>query len=118
MKFDTTNMTTVTEPTTQSLWQEIEDAGYNQEAVSLWRYNQGQDLYILEEWQDWIDQFEEAYCGQMNTEDFAAQLADECYLGGKDVPQWVVTYFDYEKFERDLFLGDYWESEGHIFRSY
>ena len=96
---------------------EIEEAGHNLDAVRAYRDNVGESYTPLLEWEDWIGEFEEAYQGEMSTEDFAVQLADDCYLGGKDVPQWVVTYFDYEKFERDLFMGDYWENDGHIFRS-
>lgn len=105
-------MSTVTE---RNLYAEVEESGRSFFAVKVFADNDSS--YPLEDWEDWIDTFDEAFCGQMSTDDFAAQLADELYLGGKDVPQWVVTYFDYEKFERDLFLGDYWESEGCIFRS-
>ena len=95
----------------------IEEAGHNLDAVRAYRDNMGENYTPLLEWEDWIDEFEESYQGEMSTEDFAVQLADECYLGGKDVPQWVVLYFDYEKWERDLFMGDYWERDGFIFRS-
>jgi len=31
----------------------------------------------------------------------------------------LVRYFDYKMWERDLFLGDYWQgTNGYIFRSY
>lgn len=93
----------------------IEEAGYNAEAVNEWRKNHGPEIYTLDEWEDWIDQFEESYIGEMSTDDFAAQLANEMMPIG--TPNFLATYFDYAKFERDLFLGDYWESEGHIFRS-
>ena len=95
----------------------IEEAGHNLNAVRAYRDNVGESYTPLLEWEDWIDQFEEAYQGEISTRDFAEQLANECYLGGKDVPQWVVSYFDYEKWERDLFMGDYWENDGFIFRS-
>ena len=72
--------------------------------------------YKLAEYEDWFSEFEEAYQGEMSTEDFASQFADEC-MGFNSYPDWVQTYFDYEKFERDLFMGDYWESNGFIFRS-
>ena len=96
---------------------EIEEAGHNIEAVGAYRANVGESYTPLANWEDWIGDFEEAYQGEMDTSDFAAQLADELFLGGKEVPQWVVTYFDYDKWERDLFMGDYWESNGFIFRS-
>ena len=114
--------------------QELEEAGYDQiceagfdiEAVQAYRNNCGlsytplysanPDGTIHEAWQDWIGEFEESYQGEMSTEDFASQFADEC-MGFNSYPDWVQTYFDYEKFERDLFMGDYWESNGYIFRS-
>ena len=52
----------------------------------------------------------------MTTREFAEQLADDGFIPA-DAPQWMHIYFDYEKFERDLFLGDYWENNGYIFRS-
>jgi hypothetical protein len=108
-------------------WQEIEDAGHNTDAVEAYRANvgalysplwgAGEDGEAVMKWDEWIDDFEESYQGQKSTREFAEELADDSYLSGKDVPQWVVTYFDYEKFERDLFMGDYWESNGYIFRA-
>jgi antirestriction protein len=95
--------------------QEIEEAGHNLGAVAAYRDNMGEEYTKLSEWQDWIGEFEEAYQGDMSTEDFAAQLADE--MMPRDTPQFFVTYFDYEKWERDLFMGDYWELDGYIFRS-
>lgn len=94
---------------------EIEEAGYDGGAVGAYRDNMGEHYTPLSDWRDWIDQFEEAYQGEMSTRDFAEQLADELIL--PDVPENIRHYFDYEKFERDLFLGDYWESKGYIFRS-
>lgn len=101
----------------EELVQAIEDAGHNLDAVRAYRDNMGEQYTPLADWEDWISGFEDSYQGEQTTADFAAYLADECYLSGKDVPQWVVSYFDYEKFERDLFMGDYWENDGHIFRS-
>lgn len=98
------------------LWQDIESAGWNSQAVALYRDNHGHDYTPLEDWKDWIDQFEESYEGYYpNTSIFATEQAENLFT--KDTPQHFVIYFDYDKFERDLFLGDYWESEGHIFRS-
>jgi antirestriction protein len=97
--------------------QEIEEAGHNLGAIAAYRDNMGEKYTKLSEWQDWIGNFEDSYQGEMSTKEFAEQLADDCYLGGRDVPQWLISYFDYEKFERDLFMGDYWENDGFIFRS-
>ena len=94
----------------------IEEAGHNLNAVRAYRDNVGESYTPLLEWEDWIDQFEEAYQGEMDTREFAEQLAEEFFdLGNSDSP--LARYFDYEKWERDLFMGDYWERDGFIFRS-
>ena len=109
-------------------WQEIEDAGHDTDAVEAYRAYVGADVYAplwgagedgeaVMQWENWIDDFEESYQGESSTRDFAEQLADTLYLDDSNLPQWVSSYFDYEKFERDLFMGDYWESNGYIFRS-
>ena len=95
--------------------QEIEEAGHDLGAVAAYRDNMGEEYTKLSEWRDWIGNFEEAYQGEMSTQDFAEQLADE--MMPRDTPQFFVTYFDYEKWERDLFMDDYWELDGYIFRS-
>lgn len=63
------------------------------------------------------DKFEEAYQGEFSSEeDFAEQLADDCgFLG--DMPENLRCYFDYERFARDLFIGDYTMQSGHVFRA-
>jgi antirestriction protein len=93
----------------------IEEAGHDLGAVRAYRENMGQEYTPLLEWEDWIDQFEEAYQGEMSTKEFAEQLADE--FMPSDAPEFLTRYFDYEMWERDLFMGDYWENDGHIFRS-
>ena len=95
----------------------IEEAGHNIGAVRAYRDNMGEHYTPLLEWEDWIGEFEEAYQGEMSTEDFAAQLAEVYIEGVRDLPDWVANYFDYQKWERDLFMGDYWENDGYIFRS-
>ena len=76
----------------------------------------GEQYTPLLEWEDWIDQFEEAYQGNMEPSEFAEQLAEEFFdLNNSKSP--LANYFDYEKWERDLFMGDYWENDGYIFRS-
>jgi antirestriction protein len=96
--------------------QAIEEAGHDVLAVRAYRDNIGEQYTPLTSWEDWIDEFQEAYQGEMSTREFAEQLADEAFIPA-DSPQWVFSYFDYEKFERDLFMGDYWENDGYIFRS-
>ena len=98
--------------------QEIEEAGHNLDAVRAYRDNIGEAYTPLDKWEEWISDFEEAYQGEMSTEDFAAQLADEMMpTSTTHENEWLVRYFDYDKWERDLFMGDYWENDGHIFRS-
>lgn len=91
----------------------IEEAGHNLGAIKAYRDNIGEQYAPLLEWEDWIGQFEEAYQGEMCTESFAEQLAEEFF----DLNSPLGNYFDYEKWERDLFMGDYWENDGYIFRS-
>ena len=93
----------------------IEEAGHNLDAIRAYRDNVGESDTPLLKWEDWIAQFEEAYQGQKNTAIFAAELADEMMPANS--PDFLVRYFDYDKFERDLFMGDYWENDGFIFRS-
>jgi len=99
----------------QEFLNEIEEAGHDLGAIEAYRDNLGEHYTPLETWQDWIGEFEESYQGEMSTREFAEQLADDLIL--PDLPQIGATYFDYEKWERDLFLGDYWENKGHIFRA-
>ena len=96
----------------------IEEAGHDLGAVRAYRDNVGENYTPLLEWEDWIGEFEEAYQGEMSTEDFAAQLADEMMpMSTNRENEWLMRYFDYDKWERDLFMGDYWENDGYIFRS-
>ena len=46
-------------------------------------------------------------------EDFAYEIIEECY----NLPEFAKTYFDYEKFARDLFMCDYWFDDGFVFRA-
>ena len=68
-----------------------------------------------------VDRFEEAYCGQWDSEkDYAENLFDELYV--HEVPNHIASYIDYEAFARDLFMcGDYFSLRGesgqlYIFR--
>ncbi len=36
---------------------------------------------------------------------------------GDRTPETIKTYFDYEKFARDLFMCDYWIEGGFVFRN-
>ncbi len=64
-----------------------------------------------------IEKAREAYQGQMSEEDFTAQLVeDTCELN-----EFAQRYFDYDKFQRDLFMSDYisveYNDETYIFRN-
>lgn len=64
-----------------------------------------------------IEQAEDAYQGQHESErDFAYELAEDLgYI--TDMPEHVRMYFDYEAFARDLFISDYiFAADGHVFR--
>jgi antirestriction protein len=53
-----------------------------------------------------LDDFEEAYCGIWdNEEDFTCELAHDIY-SEKELGQ-LHPYIDWEKYARDLFIGDY-----------
>ena len=62
-----------------------------------------------------LDDFEDAYQGQYDSEeDFARYIVEECY----DLEQMgnLSYYFDYSAFARDLFMCDYFYDNGYVFR--
>ena len=69
------------------------------------------------EFNDSLDNFEEAYCGEWDSEeDFARHIVEECYNLEKMMGS-LANYFDYEAFARDLFNWDYnMGTNGHVFR--
>jgi antirestriction protein len=86
-------------------------------ALSAWVDN-SPTYYKWEEWENWISDFEEAYSGEWNSEaEFAEDLAvNTGLLDG--VPDHIQIYFDWDKWTRDLFISDYWSSNGYIFRNF
>jgi len=83
-----------------------------QEAFFVWLGNSSRDI-ASEEIHDLILSFEDDYQGEYNDEeDYAYEVVEQCY----DLPEFAKTYFDYEKFARDLFMGDYWYEDGFVFR--
>ena len=59
--------------------------------------------------------FEDAYCGEYDSEvAYAEELFDDCCL--HNVPKSVRHYIDYEKFSRGLFITDYYFTNGYVFR--
>lgn len=69
-----------------------------QEAFFVWCNYKSHDL-SEEDADDLVRDFQDEYQGQYNDEeDFAYEIIEECY----DLPEFAKTYFDYEKFARDL----------------
>ncbi len=69
------------------------------------------------EFHDDLDDFEEAYCGEWDSEeDFARHIVEECYNLEKTMGD-LARFFDYEAFGRELFMFDYtMGANGHVFR--
>ena len=85
-----------------------------QEAFFVWCNYKSRDL-SEEDTDDLIKNFWDEYQGQYDDEeDFAYRIVEECY----DLPEFAKSYFDYEKFVRDLFMCDYWFDDGFVFRQY
>lgn len=83
-----------------------------QEAFGVWLNYTNHDI-ASEDIDDLISSFEEDYQGEYkDEEDFAYDIVEQCY----DLPEFAKTYFDYEKFARDLFIGDYYYEDGYVFR--
>lgn len=69
------------------------------------------------EFHDELDDFEEAFCGEWDSEeDFARHIVEECYDLEKSMGE-LANYFDYEAFGRELFMWDYsMGANGNVFR--
>jgi antirestriction protein len=82
------------------------------EAFSTWLNNSSRDINT-DDINDLIDSFRDDYQGEYkNEEDYAYEVVEQCY----DLPEFAKTYFDYEKYARDLFMSDYWFDNGYVFR--
>lgn len=75
---------------------------------------------FVDHYGEWdADAFAESYCGVYESEQrYAEELFDDIYV----VPDFLEGYIDYEKFARDLFMGDYRSAEApgysvYVFRS-
>lgn len=77
--------------------------------------NDAVDDYM--EFEDSLDNFEEAYCGEWDSEeDFARHIIEECYNLDKMMGS-LANYFDYEAYGRELFMWDYnMGANGNVFR--
>lgn len=80
------------------------------------------DQDALDAYMDWsydndLSQFEERYQGEWrDEEDFARSIVDDCYDLDRLMGN-LASYFDYEAFARDLFMGDYYFDNGYVFRA-
>lgn len=82
------------------------------EAFEVW-LNHGSPDITTQDITDLIRSFEDDFQGAYDDEeDYAYEIVEECY----DLPEFAKTYFDYAKFARDLFMGDYWFEDGYVFR--
>ena len=64
-----------------------------------------------------VERFEEAYNGKWDSElAYAEDLVDSCYDLEKMMGS-LSSYFDYEKFARDLFITDYTYCDGYVFNN-
>ena len=90
----------------------VELSDNEQEAFLVWCNNGSYDL-DSEDCHDLISSFKDEYFGEYESEeDFAYNLVEDCY----NLPEFALTYFDYEKFAKDLFIGDFWYDSGFVFR--
>lgn len=84
-----------------------------QEAFFVWCNHKGHDFEKADA-NDLVSSFKDEYQGKYDDEeDFAYQIVEECY----ELPEFAKSYFDYAKFARDLFCGDYWMEDGFVFRA-
>ena len=58
-----------------------------------------------------VSNFNDSYIGKYDSEeDFAETLLDE-----EDLSEFARTYFDVERYARDLFISDFWYKDGYVF---
>lgn len=81
-------------------------------AFEVW-LNHGSHDIATKDITDLIRSFEDDFQGAYDDEeDYAYEIVEQCY----ELPEFAKTYFDYAKFARDLFMGDYWHEDGYVFR--
>lgn len=86
-----------------------------QEALAEWLADHGAS--DGEDADDLMSEFHDDYVGEYDSEEaFAEEMVDEGAFG--DIPENIASYIDYEAIARDLFMGDYWYSNGHVFHRY
>ena len=63
-----------------------------------------------------FESFKERYMGKWDSEkDFAEHIVDECY-NLDNMMGHLASYFDYDAYARDLFIDDFYFSNGYVFR--
>lgn len=68
--------------------------------------------------EDAVSNAEDAYAGTFDSpEDFGEDMAEQTGML-ESVPENLRYYFDFEKFARDLLMGDYFEADGHYFHNH
>lgn len=88
-----------------------------QEAFDLWINDIHGSIDNDDDIDSLYDDFQDAYVGFYEgndpQEDFAEQFVGEHY----ELEDTLANYFDYEKYARDLFMCDYTEIDGCVFRN-
>lgn len=73
------------------------------------------DLTDFDDEDEFYDAFDDAYCGEAESEeDFAYGFVEDHGLLN-EVPESLRVYFDYEAWARDLFSSGYVFHEGYVF---
>ena len=84
-----------------------------QEAFSIWLDYESRDL-SKDDADDLVKKFKDDYIGKYDEEeDYAREVVEQCY----EVSDFVLNYFDYAAFARDLFNGDYKHIDGFVFHA-
>ncbi|MBN9299878.1 MAG: antirestriction protein ArdA [Filimonas sp.] len=84
-----------------------------QEAFAIWCNNTSRNLSD-EDINNLISNFDDEYMGSYDSEeDFANWLVEETM----ELPDFMIMYFDYKAYARDLFICDYWFEDGHVFQN-
>lgn len=100
----------------ENLWRLMRLEEEEKEPFMIYVDNIGCDL---DDFDKVYEDFQESYSGNWNENwsdprlKYAENLFDEIF----EVPENIQLYIDYEKFSNDLFLSDYWEVDGHVFRN-
>lgn len=81
------------------------------EPFLIWCDNGHRDL-SGEDIHDLTCAFQSEYMGKYDDEE---AFAHELVAMRDDLSEFALSYFDYGAYARDLFCGDYWSEDGHVF---